>query len=130
MTHSLPDALCATLLEQSADAIIFSDLEGCIQLWNAAAQRIFGFAPEQVLGQNLDIMIPEKLRAAHWVGFKAAMAHGRTKHSGRPLVTKSLHASGKTVYVEMSFAVITDPDGVSLGSVAIARESKKPEPPK
>lgn len=130
MAHSFSDGLCASILEQSADAVIFADLDGCIQLWNAAAQRLFGFQPDQVLGENLDIMIPEKLRAPHWAGFKAAMDHGKTKHSGRPMVTKALHASGTTVYVEMSFAVVTDLDGVSIGSVAIARESKKPESPR
>jgi PAS domain S-box-containing protein len=129
-SRSLPEGLCSALLEQSADAIVFANLEGTIQLWNAAAERLFGFPPEQAVGQNLDIMIPEKLRAPHWAGFKAAMTHGRTKHSGRPMVTKALHASGETVYVEMSFAVITDLKGASLGSIAIARTSKKPEPPK
>lgn len=135
MTNDLPVTLCATILEQSADAIIYADREGRIQLWNAAAERLFGFKAEQVLGQSLDIFIPERLRAPHWAGYRMAMEKGRTKHAGRPTLTKGLHQSGETLYVEMSFAVVNDPERGTLGSVAIARvpreaPAKQPQPPR
>lgn len=130
MKKNVPEPLCAAILEQCADAIIYADREGHIQLWNAAAERIFGFNSAQVLGQRLDIMIPERLRAPHWAGYRAAMAIGKTKHSGKPMLTKALHQSGATVYVEMSFAVVTDPELGPLGSVAIAREARETGVPK
>ena len=124
-----PASLCAAILEQCADAIIYADHTGCIQLWNAAAERLFGFQAAEVLGQSLDIMIPERLRGAHWAGYRAAMAQGVTKHSGKPMLTKALHRSGATVYVDMGFAVVTDPTLGTLGSVAIARESARNRQP-
>jgi PAS domain S-box-containing protein len=129
MTTNLPAPLCAAILEQSADAIIYANREGYIQLWNAAAERIFGFKTEEVLGQSLDVMIPEHLRVPHWAGYRTAMDLGKTKHSGKPMLTKALHQSGGTVYVEMSFAVITDPELGTLGSVAIAREPRETKVP-
>ena len=126
MTHDLPNTLCAAILEQCADAIIYADREGRIRRWNAAAQRLFGFTPEEVLGQSLDVMIPERLRPAHWAGYRAAMESGGTKHSGKPTLTKALHRSGTTVYVEMGFAVVSDPAQGSLGSVAVARAARPP----
>jgi PAS domain S-box-containing protein len=130
MKNNLPEPFCAAILEQSADAIIYANREGIIQLWNAAAERIFGFKSEEVLGKSLDVMIPERLRGPHWAGYRTAMALGRTKHSGRPMLTKALHQSGEMVYVEMSFAVVTDPELGTLGSVAIAREPRETTLPK
>jgi len=121
----LPPALCKAILEQSADAVIFADREGNIQLWNLAAERMFGFSKEDVLGRSLDIIIPERLRAAHWAGFRRAMEAGKTKHAGQPTRTKAMHQSGETIYVEMSFAVVNDLEQGTVGSVAIARKAEK-----
>lgn len=129
MSNDLPASLSAAILHQSADAIIYADREGNIQLWNAAAERIFGFKAAEVLGKSLDVMIPERLRHAHWVGYRKAMNLGSTKHSGKPMLTKSLHQSGSTIYVEMSFSVITDPEHGTIGSVAIAREASPTNSP-
>lgn len=121
MDNDLPGSLCAAILAQSADAIVYADRDGWIRFWNAAAERMFGFPAGQVLGQSLDIFIPEHLRARHWAGYQRAMASGKTVHAGRPTLTKALHRSGTTLYVEMSFSVVSDPEQGTLGAVAIAR---------
>ena len=46
MTNEPAGASDAELVAQSPDAIIFADLDGVIRTWNAAAERIFGFAPD------------------------------------------------------------------------------------
>lgn len=55
-----------------------------------------------------DVMIPERLRNAHWSGYEKAIELGVTKHSGKSMLTKATHQSDSAVYVEMSFAVVTD----------------------
>ena len=110
------------ILEQTAEAVIFANREGVIERWNAAAVAMFGFPAEEALGQSLDLMIPEHLRKAHWRGFDAAMASGKTRLGGRPTLTRGLHKSGKKLYVEMSFATVVDDAGSALGSVAVARD--------
>jgi PAS domain S-box-containing protein len=129
MVHDPSGPLSVAILQQCADAIIYADREGRIQFWNGAAERMFGFTAEQALGQSLDIVIPEYLRMRHWAGYRMAMETGRTKHSGRPMLTKGLHRSGQALYVEMSFAVINDPQSGTLGSVAIAREPREQKAP-
>ena len=123
-----PDpSLCSAILEQSADAIIYADREGIIRRWNLAAERLFGFAAGQAVGQSLDLIIPERLRAPHWAGYHRAIAAGQTRrHAGKPTLTKALHSSGETRYVEMSFAVVTGAAAAVVGSVAIARAAKPP----
>lgn len=116
------EQLAQWLIAQSPDAVIYSDKLGLIELWNASAEQMFGFSAEQALGQSLDIIIPEKLRAAHWRGFDAAIAAGLTKYSGKPMATKAVHGAGHEFYVEMSFALIVNTEHEVVGTVAFARD--------
>lgn len=116
-------ALSHHVLTQIADAVIFSDCEGKIQIWNPAAETLFGFSSDAALGQSLDLIIPERLRAAHWVGFHRAVASGQTRLAGKAVITRACTAAGATIYVEMSFALVRDAHGEVLGSVAIARDA-------
>ncbi|MHC4052048.1 PAS domain S-box protein [Bradyrhizobium sp. 25ACV] len=114
--------LDAKIVEDVADALIYSDRSGTIMRWNRAATALFGFSAAEALGQNLDLIIPEHLRAAHWKGFEAALASGRMKLAGKPTLTRALHKSGRKLYIEMTFALVWDSGGNVLGSVAMARD--------
>ena len=110
------------ILEQTTDALIYAGRDGRIARWNAAACALFGHAPHEALGQSLDLIIPEHLRAAHWTGFDRAMASGSTRLAGRPALTRAVRKDGSKLYVEMTFAVVKDEAGQVAGSVAIARD--------
>lgn len=110
------------ILESMADALVYADPQGTIRAWNAAATQVFGFTAEDAVGQNLDLIIPERLRAAHWAGFERAMQSGATRLAGRATLTRGVHKSGRRLYVEMSFAVVRSASGALLGAVAIARD--------
>ena len=110
------------ILEQTAEALIYSNREGIVERWNAGAVALFGYAAVEALGQSMDLMIPEHLRAAHWRGFNAAMASGTLRLNGRPTITRGLHKTGQKLYVEMSFALVRDSAGAVMGSVAVARD--------
>jgi PAS domain S-box-containing protein len=112
----------AEIVDQLADAIIFADVHGIIRYWNAAAEALFGFTIEEALGQSLDLIIPERLRDAHWVGFNGAMASGNTRLAGRATTTRALHKSGQRLFVEMSFSLIRSLDARIVGSAAMARD--------
>jgi len=117
-TTSLGDLI----VEQTADALIYSNCDGIIERWNPAAASMFGHTSAEACGQSLDLIIPEPLRAAHWRGFDAAMRNGSTRLHGRPTLTRATHKSGQTLYVEMSFALVSDETGKIIGSVAMARD--------
>lgn len=121
--------LAEWIIAQTTDALIYSDREGKIVRWNAAAETLFGFTAAEALGSSLDLIIPERLRAAHWTGFDRAMASGATRLSGKPTLTRALRKDGARLYVEMTFAVVKDDAGAVIGSVAIAREGAAPKPP-
>jgi PAS domain S-box-containing protein len=115
--------LADQILDQVADAIISTDRSGAIIRWNHASADLFGYSTDEVLGQSVELIIPEHLRAAHWKGFDAAMANGVTTLQGRPTLTRALHKSGRRLYVEMTFAIMkADSENEVLGAVAMARD--------
>lgn len=117
------DELAESIIEQANDAIIYADIHGNIQRWNAAACNMFGFSKDEAIGKSLDIIIPEKIRAAHWRGFHAAIQNSELKLSGKPTKTKGQHKDrNRRLYIEMSFAIIKNNNGIVEGSVAIARD--------
>jgi PAS domain S-box-containing protein len=117
-----PSQLADRILDQIADAVVYADRSGAIIRWNRASAALFGYSADEALGQSLDLIIPEHLRAAHWGGFETAMTKGVMKLQGRPTLTRALHKSGRKLYVEMTFAIVKGPEGEVLGSVAMARD--------
>jgi len=117
-----PSDLDARILDDVADALIYADRSGTIARWNRASITLFGFTAEEALGQSLDLIIPEHLRAAHWKGFDAALESGIMKLAGRPTLTRATHKDGRKLYIEMTFALVRDQGGAVLGSVAMARD--------
>jgi len=103
------------------DALIYSDREGIIRWWNEGAETLFGFPRSEALGASLDIMIPEKIRAAHWKGFHEAVESGVSKYYGVVMRTRGIHKTNGRVYVELSLNLVKDAAGKVIGSVAIAR---------
>src|SRR3546814_10063811 len=81
------DGLGDVLLRDLPDAVIVSDAEGIIRLWNAGAERIFGFPAAEALGRSLDIIIPERLRERHWSGYAETMRTGVTRYGAGALLS-------------------------------------------
>lgn len=81
------------IVEQAPDAMIFADSAGTILLWNASAEAIFGYPESEAIGQRLDLIIPENLRAAHWRSYDEAMTTGHTKLGGKALATRATHGN-------------------------------------
>ena len=114
--------LCRAVLEQVPDALVFADREGTIKLWNARAEAIFGYTAGEAIGTSLDLIIPENLRAAHWHGYRQAIALGHTKSGGQALPTRATHKLGSKLYVELAFGIICDAQRGVLGAVATGRD--------
>lgn len=72
--------LAQALVREAPEAIIVADPQGQIQLWNAGAAAMFGYSVEDALGQSLDLIIPEKQRARHWVGWQGVIETGVTRY--------------------------------------------------
>jgi len=125
MQADIGPALSEILVAEAPDAMIFADREGVIRVWNSRAEAVFGYPSAEVIGGSLDVIIPERLRSAHWQGFRTAIATGSAKYVGRVLTTRAVHKNGSKLYVDLSFALIRDEAGTVIGSLAIARDCTK-----
>src|SRR6478609_3990384 len=90
------------MFDQAPVSLILADREGRIVAWNQASTSLFGFAASEVLGQSLDVIIPEHLRDAHWKGFDRSLASGETRYAGRVMTTRAVHKDGRKLYVDFS----------------------------
>jgi PAS domain S-box-containing protein len=81
------DSEVAAAILVGPDAIIAANRDGVIAFWNAGAERIFGYASRDALGQSLDLIIPERLRARHWHGWQHVLDGGESRYSDSDLLS-------------------------------------------
>ena len=108
----------AAIVESSDDAIISKDLNGVITSWNAGAQRIFGYAEAEAVGQQITIIIPPELRNEETEILRRLRAGDHIQHSEAIRVTKQ----GKRVDVSLTISPLRDSKGMVVGASKIARD--------
>jgi PAS domain S-box-containing protein len=109
-------------VEDTQDAIIFADRDGIIRLWNSGAEVMFGYKTDEVLGQSLDLIIPDKLRGRHWDGYREVMATGVTRYGRELLAVPGIRKDGTRISLEFSIALLRGATGDLQGAVAILRD--------
>ena len=107
------------------DAIVISDLRGIITFWNPAAERLFGFTQSEALGQSLDLIIPERLRARHWDGYHKTMATGETRYGNDVLRVPAVHKDGRPLSIAFTVALLHSAQNQFTGIAAVIRDETK-----
>jgi PAS domain S-box-containing protein len=92
--------------ETANDAIVSADHQGNILYFNPAAERIFGYRSEEVIGQPLTILMPERLRGTHEAGFRQYLSTGKSKLLGRTVELPGRRKDGTEIPMEISLASI------------------------
>lgn len=119
MTHPIDyEALVAA----SGDAVILSDVEGLVRVWNPAAERMFGFTADEALGTSLDLIIPERHRKRHWDQYAKTMETGVTKYGHELLKVPGLHKDGRQLSIAFTVGLTHGPDGKPNGVLAVVRD--------
>jgi len=122
MTDYSFDHLSREIVDGCSEAVLFSDREGVIRLWNLGAEKLFGFSREEAIGQSLDIIIPDKLRERHWDGYYRVMGSGETRYATELLTAPALCKDGRRLSTEFSMVLVRDNDGVVQGAAAVIRD--------
>jgi PAS domain S-box-containing protein len=110
------------IIESAQEAIVFADRDGIVRLWNSAAESIFGYPADEVLGQSLDLIIPEALRERHWVGYRKVIQTGSTQYGQRLLAVPAVRKDGVRISIEFHVSLIRDSRNVVCGLAAIIRD--------
>ncbi len=102
----------ASLLDSATDAIITMDARQRIVQYNKAAERIFGWSSEQMLGQSLTRLIPAQFQQAHIDHVKRFGATGVTsRHMGGTALIHGVRANGEQFPLDASISQINTADG-------------------
>jgi PAS domain S-box-containing protein len=111
-------ARLAAIVESSDDAIISKDLNGIINSWNAAAERIFGYSAEEAVGKHITIIIPPEQRDGETELLRRLKAGERIE----PFATVRARKDGKRLYISLTVSPIRDSQGRVIGASKIARD--------
>ncbi|MBI5278402.1 MAG: PAS domain-containing protein [Burkholderiales bacterium] len=122
MSSSIQTIDCEQLVRAMGDAVVVADAANRIVMWNAAATRIFGFTPEEAMGQSLDLIIPERQRARHNEGFAKTMATGITRYGASLLRVPALHKDGQRLSIAFTVCMLTGAAGQVEGIAAVIRD--------
>ncbi|QIK95597.1 PAS domain S-box protein [Sphingomonas sp. HDW15A] len=117
--HStLADAHLAAIVESSSDAIISKDLNGIVQSWNRAAERIFGWTAEEMIGQSIRRIIPADRQKEE----DSILSRVRTGELVPKFNTVRIRKDGAIVLVAITVSPIMAADGTIIGASKIAHD--------
>jgi two-component system sensor kinase FixL len=101
------EALWRAVIESAVDAIVVIDVHGRIEVFNPGAQRLFGYTEQDVLGRNVDMLMPSPYREEHDTYLARYLATGRAKIIGKGREVTGLRKDGTTFPVHLSVGQIT-----------------------
>ena len=110
--------LLASIVESSNDAIISKSLDGIIQSWNVAAERLFGFTAEQAVGRHISLVIPLDLIAEE----DKIIARLKAGQRIEQYETERVRSDGQCIFVSLTISPIRDDLGTVIGASKIVRD--------
>ncbi len=113
-----PGTLLDAVVEMSDDAIFTCDAEGCITMWSATAERLFGRSANDVLDGPLNVLFAEHLCREVRSVIATVLAGDRIRH----FETEMLRPDGMPLSVSLSLCPLLDEDKLTIGSVVVARD--------
>ncbi len=115
---ALAQTRLAAIVENSADGIIGKELDGTIVSWNDAAQHIFGYGAQEMIGQSILKLIPEELHSEEDYILSQLKAGRRVEHYETIRLTKD----GRRINVSLTSSPILDDHGTVIGASKIVRD--------
>ncbi|GLW30953.1 hypothetical protein Areg01_38930 [Actinoplanes regularis] len=104
------------LLEAAPDAIVGVTADGAIALVNAQAERLFGYGRDELLGQPIEILVPESVRAAHPGHRRQYFAHPRPRPMGAGMPLAARRKDGTEFPAEISLSALETEDGTVVSA--------------
>lgn len=111
MTIKLSDELSKNLLELGPDATVVVDAKGTIIFANAQVARTFGYAPDELIGRGVEMLLPQRFRAGHTQHRARFALQPRPRSMGEGLTLFGQHKDGHEFPVEISLSPVQSAEG-------------------
>jgi PAS domain S-box-containing protein len=108
----------AAIVESSEDAIVSKDLIGIVKSWNPQAERLFGYSPQEIIGQPIQKIIPRELQDDEERILATITRGERIEHFETVRVAKD----GRRIDVSLTISPIRDENGRIVGASKIVRD--------
>ena len=108
----------AAIVASSADAIIGKTLDGVVTTWNPAAERIFGYTADEMVGQSIFRLIPKDLHQAE-LDVLDQLRRGETVAVAE---AERLRKDGRRIWISLSVSPVRDATGAIIGAASIKRD--------
>lgn len=113
----LKDRTLDAVLKATVDGILVIDTKGTIQLVNPAAERIFGYAAKELLGNNVSVLMPEPDRSGHDAYIDSYLTTGRAKIIGIGRQVEGRRKDGTVFPVDLAVGEIDDREKLFVGII-------------
>jgi PAS domain S-box-containing protein len=111
------ETMFRSLLESAPDGIVIVDPTGCIMLVNSQAEQMFGYPREELLGQAVELLLPERFRESHSEHRLRYHSEPRTRPMGVGLELSGRRKDGTEFPVEISLSPLETPEGRLVTSI-------------
>ncbi len=108
----------AAIVDSLEDAVIGADLDGTVVTWNSAACKLFGYAPDEIVGESILLLVPPGLHKEYFTDMERLRRGERIEH----YETQRCDKSGRQLEVSVSMSPIHDLMGRVIGVSKIARD--------
>jgi PAS domain S-box-containing protein len=114
--HKRAEEKFQALLETAPDAMVVANQGGQIALVNAQTEKLFGYAPEELLGQPVEKLLPERLRREHTEHRAGYFANPQARAMGTGLELRGRRKDGREIPVEVSLSPLKTKEGILVSS--------------
>jgi PAS domain S-box-containing protein len=111
----------AAIFESSDDGIVAKDLDGVVQSWNPAAERLFGWTADEMIGQSIRRLLPSDRQDEE----DQILSRIRKGEKIAQFLTERLHKDGHRLHVAVSISPIKSADGQIIGASKIVRDASE-----
>jgi PAS domain S-box-containing protein len=110
--------LLAAIVEDSDDAILSKNLDGTVLTWNKAAERMYGYRPEEIIGRNVSMLLPpDRPQETRKILQRLSLGEKIERYE-----TRRRTKDGRLFYVSLTISPIRDAQGKVVGASTIARD--------